>query len=75
MSFIHLKQYRRAVEDCQAGIRLNAEFPRIYKRQFKAYLALGETNLAKESLDRAVALDPNDATNGKDKDLMNTVIH
>ena len=60
MSYINLKMFRKAVEDCQAGIRLDATFPRIYKRLFKAYLALGETAQAKEALDTAVQLDPND---------------
>ena len=67
--------FRKAVEDCQAGIRLDATFPRVYKRLFKAYLALGETAQAKEALDTACQLDANDQSNGKDKDLMNTVIH
>ena len=75
MSYISLKMYRKAVEDCQAGIRLNAEFPRVYKRLFKAQLALGNVNEAKQALDIAVRLDSNDATNVKDKDLVNTVIH
>ena len=59
-SFIALKQYRRAVEDCQAGIRINHEFPRIYKRLFKAQLALGNIAEAKEALDMACNLDPSD---------------
>ena len=63
------------MEDCQAGIRINADFPRIYQRQYKAYLALGKVTEAKESLDRFVQLDPNNANNTKDKDLVNTVIH
>jgi len=40
--YIALKQYRRAVEDCQAGIRINNSFARIYKRLFKALMALGQ---------------------------------
>lgn len=40
-SFIALKDYKRALEDCQAAIRLNPEFSKIYKRLFKAYIGLG----------------------------------
>jgi DnaJ family protein C protein 7 len=40
-SFIALKDYKRALEDCQAGIRLNPSFAKIYKRLFKAHISLG----------------------------------
>ena len=75
MSYINLKMYRKAVEDCQAGIRLDATFARVYKRLFMAYLALGEVVQAKEALDHAVQLNASDPTNVKDKDVINTVIH
>ncbi len=41
-AYIAANQYRLAVEDCQAGIRINNQFARIYKRLFKAQMALGE---------------------------------
>lgn len=41
-SYIALKQFRQAVEDCKAGIRINPSFQRIYKRLYKAQLALGD---------------------------------
>jgi len=37
--------------------------------------AVGNINDAKEALDRAVELDPNDKTNKQDKESMDTVIH
>lgn len=67
--------YRKAVEDCQAGIRINNEFARIHKRHFKSLLALGRVQEAKSALDTSILLDPNAPTNVKDKDLINTVIH
>ena len=63
------------MEDCQAGIRINSEFARIYKRLFKGQLGLGKINEAREALERAVELDPNDQTNGKDKELMSTITY
>ena len=39
--YISMKQFRKALEDCQAGIRINPQFARIYKRTFKCHLALG----------------------------------
>lgn len=38
-------------------------------------MALGQIDEANEALTRAIALDPNDATNSKDRDTMNTLIH
>ena len=73
--YIAIKQYRKAVEDCQAGIRLNPEFARIYKRLFKSQMALGKISESREALEQACTLDPNDATNAKDKEQMNTITH
>lgn len=74
-SYIATKEYRKALDDCKAAIRINPDFARVYKRFFKAHLALGNINDAKEALDRAVELDPNDKTNKQDKESMDTVIH
>ena len=63
------------MEDCQAGIRINNQFARIYKRLFKAQLALGNVGEATQALETAVQLDPNDATNPKDKETLNTLMH
>jgi len=38
------------MEDCQAALRLNPEFARIYKRLFKSKLALGQVAEAKKAL-------------------------
>jgi len=46
-SLIALKDFKRALDDCQAAIRLNAEFAKIYKRLFRAHLGLGEVQEAK----------------------------
>jgi len=75
MAYIACKEYRRAVDDCKAAIRMNPDFARTYKRLFKAQLALGNIDPAKEALERAVALDPNDATNKRDQDALGTVVH
>ena len=65
-SFIALKDFKRALEDCQAAIRLNPDFPKIYKRLFKAYLGLGHIEDANYSLKKAIEMDPNDSTNRAD---------
>lgn len=74
-SYIAIKEYRKALDDCKAAIRINPDFARVYKRLFKAHLALGNIQDAKEAFDQAVTLDPNDATNKKDKESLDTVIH
>lgn len=65
-SYIAIKEYKRALDDCKAAIRINPEFARVYKRLFQAHLALGNIEEAKEALSQAVALNPNDTTNKKD---------
>ena len=42
---------------------------------FKAFLAFGEIEEAKQSLYLAKQLDPSDATNKKDQELLDTVVH
>jgi tetratricopeptide (TPR) repeat protein len=74
-SFIALHDYKRALEDCQAGIRLNPAFAKIYKRLFKAHICLGNVAEAKQALDIAIEADPNDSTNKSDKNLMEEVLH
>jgi len=73
--FISMKQFRKAVEDCQAGIRINPQFARIYKRLFKSQLALGNIQDAQVALETAIQLDPSDATNAKDKESLTTLNH
>ena len=63
------------MDDCKAAIRINPDFPRTYKRLFKAHLSLGNIDLAKEALEQAISLDQNDASNKKDEESMKTVIH
>jgi len=75
MAYIACKEYKAAVDDCKAAIRINPEFARVYKRLFKAQLALGNIDPAKEALELAVKLDPNDATNKRDQDALSTVVH
>jgi predicted Zn-dependent protease len=36
-----MKDYKRALEDCQAALRLNPGFTKIFKRLFKANIGLG----------------------------------
>ena len=74
-SYIAVKEYKKALDDCKAAIRINPDFARTYKRLFKAHLALGNIDPAKEALEQAVALDPNDASNKKDQEALSTVVH
>ena len=74
-SLIQLKEFNRAMEDCQAALRLNPDFARIYKRQFKAQLALGYVAEAKKSLATAIEKDPLDKSNKADLELMDTVFY
>jgi DnaJ family protein C protein 7 len=41
-SSIQLKEFKRAIEDCERAIALNISFGRAYKRLFKCYLSLGD---------------------------------
>lgn len=74
-SLIALKQYKQALEDCQAAQRMNPDFARLYKRLFKANLALGNIGEAEEALKIAVEKEPNDKSNKADLELMETVKH
>jgi hypothetical protein len=40
-----------------AGLRINENFPRLYKRLFKAHLSLGNLAEAADALSRAKELD------------------
>jgi len=35
-AYIAMNEYKKAIDDCQAGLRINENFPRLYKRLFKA---------------------------------------
>ena len=50
-SYIAIKEYKKALDDCKAAIRINPDFARVYKRLFKANLALGNIQDAKEAFD------------------------
>jgi len=72
---IQLKQYKRALDDCKAAIRLNPDFSKIYKRLFKANLGMGNIEEAEQALKQALTLEPNDPANKEDSSLMETVLH
>lgn len=58
-----------------AGLRINENFPRLYKRLFKAHLALGNLPEAAAALGRAKELDHAAKENKADQELMDTVNH
>lgn len=70
-----MKDFKRALEDCQWALRLNPGFTKIYKRLFKAHTGLGNIEQAKQALSTAIQMDPNDASNKADQNLMDEVIH
>ena len=37
-----MKEYKRAIEDCNNALKINNQFARAYKRLFKCYISLGE---------------------------------
>lgn len=41
-SNIYLKEYRRAIDDCEQSLQVNPQFARAYKRLFKCYLCIGD---------------------------------
>ena len=49
-AYIAQNDFKKAIEDCQSGIRINQNFARIYKRLFKAYLSVGEIEKAASAL-------------------------
>jgi hypothetical protein len=63
------------MEDCQAGVRLNPAFAKIYKRLFKAHISLGNISDAYLALMTAIEMDPSDSTNKSDQNLMDEVVH
>ena len=63
------------MEDCQAAIRLQPSFAKIYKRLFKAHICLGNVAEAQQALEIAIHTDPNDPTNKADRNLMEEVQH
>jgi len=75
MAYLAVKDYKLAVDDCKNAIRINPEFARTYKRLFKAELALGNIDAAKDALATSVELEPADRTHKMDQDALNTVIH
>lgn len=74
-AYIAQNEFRKAIDDCQAGLRINENFPRLYKRLFKAQLCLGNLTEAAASLSRAKMLDAAAKENKADQELMDTVSH
>ena len=72
-SYIAIKEFARAKEDCKMAVRLNPDFARTYKRLFKAHLALGHVQEAEQALKTALQKDPNDRANPADTKLMENV--
>lgn len=70
-----MNDFKKAIDDCQAGLRINEKFPRLYKRLFKAYLQLGNIEEAATALSRAKELDHAAKENKADQELMDTVNH
>jgi tetratricopeptide (TPR) repeat protein len=74
-SFIQKRDFKRAMQDVQEALRLNPNFGKAYKRMFKCYYATGELDKARESINKAVELDPTDATNKKDFEALEAVFN
>lgn len=74
-AYIAMNEFKKAIDDCQAGIRINQNFARIYKRLWKAYLMLGEICKSTSALHQAKLLDPQAKENKVDQELMDTVNH
>ena len=74
-SFIAIKDYKRALDDIKFALRLNPAFTKCYKRLFKANLGLGNIDDANEALRQACSMEPNDASNKTDTNLMEEVLH
>ena len=74
-AYISMNEFKKAIDDCMAGLRINENFPRLYKRLFKAHLALGNLPEAEAALVRAKELDPAAKENKADQELMDTVNH
>lgn len=70
-----MKDFKHALEDCQAALRINPKFSKCYKRLFKAHIGLGNVNEAKQALQTAIEMEPNDPQNKADQNLMDEVIH
>lgn len=74
-SFIATKDYKNALDDIKHALRINPQFTRCYKRLFKANLGLGNIDDAQHALKTALQMDPSDASNKADQNLMDEVIH
>ena len=74
-SFIAIKEYKNTLNDIKHVLRIKPQFSRCYKQIFKANLVLGNVDDAQQALKVALEMDPNDASNKADKDLMDEVLH
>jgi len=57
-AFSYLKQYDRAVTDCEAAVALNPSYAKAHSRLAQAHMYLGAKDAAKEAAERAVELEP-----------------
>ena len=68
-----MKEFNRAIEDCEEALKVNPLFARAFSRLFKCYLSLGQLQTAKEQLDKAKELDPADQNIQKDVKTLENV--
>lgn len=72
-SYIQLKDFKKALDDCKRALSLNPGFARAFKRMFRIYLSVGNLEKAKEVLNKAMQVDPDDKTNANDLKLLESV--
>lgn len=44
-SYIQLKDFKKAMEDCQMALKQNPSFAKAYKRMFRCHLSLGNLDV------------------------------
>lgn len=45
LTYIQMKEFRKAIEDCERALDLNPNFGKAHKRMSKAYLGLGDLDV------------------------------
>ena len=68
-----MKEFIRAIDDCEAALAVNPQFARAYQRLYKCRLSLGDLHAAKEALEKAKELDPADQSIQKDAKTLENV--
>jgi tetratricopeptide (TPR) repeat protein len=58
MTAIMMKDFLKAIDDCEAALKVNAHFARAYQRLCKCLMSLGDFQRAKENIDKAREIDP-----------------